>query len=334
MSAATSASSSAIRRSPATSASTASSIRRISSSALTRNRSLSTSSCSARSRRSATSGASSVGLVGLNRAYGIGAEQRRSSYPLRPCPERPRCRTTSTTPSCASTATHRSCGSVLDIAAWATAAVVGDVPAVRADARQRRPRAASSARCRSSPPCRVLFGYAIGLYRRRWRYGSYDEVAALVVTAARHDGRPVPAQRVLLRRTPDPAERRARGRRHRSGADGRRPVRVAARARVGPQADARDRREAARLRRRRGRPPGHHRARCRTRDSPYVPVGHPRRRPDPAAAVDPGRPRAGRSHARSRRGAADRCRDVADRGPVGDRARRSPRSATWRSPPV
>ncbi len=30
----------------------------------------------------------------------------------------------------------------------------------------------------------VLFGYAIGLYRRRWRYGSYDEVAALVVTAA------------------------------------------------------------------------------------------------------------------------------------------------------
>jgi FlaA1/EpsC-like NDP-sugar epimerase len=29
----------------------------------------------------------------------------------------------------------------------------------------------------------VLSGYACGLYRRRWRYGSYDEVAALVVTA-------------------------------------------------------------------------------------------------------------------------------------------------------
>lgn len=30
----------------------------------------------------------------------------------------------------------------------------------------------------------VLTGYAVGLYRRRWRYGSYDEVAALGVTAA------------------------------------------------------------------------------------------------------------------------------------------------------
>lgn len=30
----------------------------------------------------------------------------------------------------------------------------------------------------------VLTGYAIGLYRRRWRYGSYDEVAALGLTAA------------------------------------------------------------------------------------------------------------------------------------------------------
>ena len=29
----------------------------------------------------------------------------------------------------------------------------------------------------------VLTGYAIGLYRRRWRYGSYDEVAALGLTA-------------------------------------------------------------------------------------------------------------------------------------------------------
>ena len=29
----------------------------------------------------------------------------------------------------------------------------------------------------------VLTGYAVGLYRRRWRYGSYDEVAALVITA-------------------------------------------------------------------------------------------------------------------------------------------------------
>ena len=30
----------------------------------------------------------------------------------------------------------------------------------------------------------VLTGWAVGLYRRRWRYGSYDEVAALGVTAA------------------------------------------------------------------------------------------------------------------------------------------------------
>ena len=29
----------------------------------------------------------------------------------------------------------------------------------------------------------VLAGYAVGLYRRRWRYGSFDEVAALVMTA-------------------------------------------------------------------------------------------------------------------------------------------------------
>ena len=30
----------------------------------------------------------------------------------------------------------------------------------------------------------VLTGFAVGLYRRRWRYGSYDEVAALGLTAA------------------------------------------------------------------------------------------------------------------------------------------------------
>ena len=30
----------------------------------------------------------------------------------------------------------------------------------------------------------VLAGYGVGLYRRRWRYGSFDEVAALAVTAA------------------------------------------------------------------------------------------------------------------------------------------------------
>ena len=29
----------------------------------------------------------------------------------------------------------------------------------------------------------VLSGYAVGLYRQRWRYGSHDEVAALVMTA-------------------------------------------------------------------------------------------------------------------------------------------------------
>ena len=30
----------------------------------------------------------------------------------------------------------------------------------------------------------ILTGYSVGLYRRRWRYGSYDEVAALTLTAA------------------------------------------------------------------------------------------------------------------------------------------------------
>ena len=30
----------------------------------------------------------------------------------------------------------------------------------------------------------ILTGYSVGLYRRRWRYGSYDEVAALALTAA------------------------------------------------------------------------------------------------------------------------------------------------------
>ena len=29
----------------------------------------------------------------------------------------------------------------------------------------------------------VLAGYAVGLYRRRWRYGSFDEVAALVLAS-------------------------------------------------------------------------------------------------------------------------------------------------------
>lgn len=55
----------------------------------------------------------------------------------------------------------------------------------------------------------VLAGYAVGLYRRRWRYGSFDEVAALVVTAAVTTGalywlnhsylkpRPVPQSAVL-----------------------------------------------------------------------------------------------------------------------------------------
>ena len=55
----------------------------------------------------------------------------------------------------------------------------------------------------------VLAGYAVGLYRRRWRYGSFDEVAALVVTAGVTTGalyalnhsylkpRPVPQSAVL-----------------------------------------------------------------------------------------------------------------------------------------
>src|SRR5687767_5224674 len=30
----------------------------------------------------------------------------------------------------------------------------------------------------------VLAGTAVGLYRRRWRYGSFDEVAALLATSA------------------------------------------------------------------------------------------------------------------------------------------------------
>ncbi|MGZ4790805.1 MAG: hypothetical protein ACXWBO_02980, partial [Ilumatobacteraceae bacterium] len=29
----------------------------------------------------------------------------------------------------------------------------------------------------------ILVGLAIGLYRRRWRYGSFDEVAALAATS-------------------------------------------------------------------------------------------------------------------------------------------------------
>ncbi|CAN5592507.1 nucleoside-diphosphate sugar epimerase/dehydratase [soil metagenome] len=55
----------------------------------------------------------------------------------------------------------------------------------------------------------ILAGYAIGLYRRRWRYGSYDEVAALVLTAAATTGglfvlnarfreRPIPQSAVLV----------------------------------------------------------------------------------------------------------------------------------------
>ncbi len=56
----------------------------------------------------------------------------------------------------------------------------------------------------------VLAGYAVGLYRRRWRYGSYDEVAALAVTAAIVTGglfllneryffvRPIPQSAVLV----------------------------------------------------------------------------------------------------------------------------------------
>jgi FlaA1/EpsC-like NDP-sugar epimerase len=56
----------------------------------------------------------------------------------------------------------------------------------------------------------VLAGYAVGLYRRKWRYGSYDEVAALVLTAAIVTGglfllnavyftkRPIPQSAVLV----------------------------------------------------------------------------------------------------------------------------------------
>jgi FlaA1/EpsC-like NDP-sugar epimerase len=56
----------------------------------------------------------------------------------------------------------------------------------------------------------VLTGYAVGLYRRRWRYGSYDEVAALGLTAAITTGglfllneryffeRPIPQSAVLV----------------------------------------------------------------------------------------------------------------------------------------
>ena len=55
----------------------------------------------------------------------------------------------------------------------------------------------------------VLAGYGVGLYRRRWRYGSFDEVAALVLTAGITTGalfflnhsylkpRPVPQSAVL-----------------------------------------------------------------------------------------------------------------------------------------
>jgi FlaA1/EpsC-like NDP-sugar epimerase len=56
----------------------------------------------------------------------------------------------------------------------------------------------------------VLTGFAVGLYRRRWRYGSYDEVAALGLTAAITTGglyllneryfseRPIPQSAVLV----------------------------------------------------------------------------------------------------------------------------------------
>ncbi len=56
----------------------------------------------------------------------------------------------------------------------------------------------------------VLTGYAVGLYRRKWRYGSYDEVAALVTTAVITTGivyvlneryldtRPIPQSAVLV----------------------------------------------------------------------------------------------------------------------------------------
>ena len=55
----------------------------------------------------------------------------------------------------------------------------------------------------------VLTGYAIGLYRRRWRYGSYDEVAALGLTAVitttglyllneHYSERPIPQSAVLV----------------------------------------------------------------------------------------------------------------------------------------
>jgi len=56
----------------------------------------------------------------------------------------------------------------------------------------------------------VLAGYAVGLYRRRWRYGSYDEVAALTLTAVLTTGglyvlnevyfseRPIPQSAVVV----------------------------------------------------------------------------------------------------------------------------------------
>ncbi|HZB42644.1 MAG TPA: nucleoside-diphosphate sugar epimerase/dehydratase [Ilumatobacter sp.] len=56
----------------------------------------------------------------------------------------------------------------------------------------------------------ILFGLATGLYRRRWRYGSFDEVAALALTAALTTGtmyglnefyfetRPIPQSAVLV----------------------------------------------------------------------------------------------------------------------------------------
>ena len=30
----------------------------------------------------------------------------------------------------------------------------------------------------------AIVGYVVGIYRRRWRYGSFDEVAGLIVTTA------------------------------------------------------------------------------------------------------------------------------------------------------
>jgi FlaA1/EpsC-like NDP-sugar epimerase len=98
---------------------------------------------------------------------------------------------------------------LLDIVAWVAAATLAVL--LRFDLTL--PHASRTGLLKVIPIVAVLQlagGWAIGLYRRRWRYGSYDEVAALAMTAAittlglyllnKHyfEERPIPQSAVLV----------------------------------------------------------------------------------------------------------------------------------------